>query len=134
MCYSKHSLSIDLKIIWQGSLDKGAHQAHLEFVEGNFARIVAVEPAEHLLEELLFLLVVKFLTEGSDERFAHRSDLVYIEPPVTIFIGFFERFPDKHGKLISLLFKFLLFFLRSLVYKFIEFERLLMVDTHELDW
>ena len=46
-----------MELVWEGSLDEGTHQANLELVEGDFTRVVTIEPVEHLVEELFFLLL-----------------------------------------------------------------------------
>ena len=69
--------SVNDKVLGQTAFDVGAHQSNLEFKEGHLARVVCVQPVEHLLEEHVFLVFRQRLPKGVDKRLAH--GLAFVE-------------------------------------------------------
>jgi len=123
---------VEEKLLWEATLDVGAHEGHLELVEGNLARVVGVKPVKHLLEQHSLLSLIKCLTERLDERFTHRLALVEVKPTVAIVIGFAESFFDEDSELLRHALHLLFLHLFILIDEVIEHELSFKVDSYEL--
>ena len=124
--------SVKQKLLWQTSLNIGAHEGHLEFIERDLATVVCVEPVEHFVEEDLLLLLSKALAEGADERLTHGLALVEIQPAIAVFIRLVEGLGHELRKLLGHLLHVFSLLLGSLVDKVVEHQRLLEIGTDEL--
>ena len=129
---SKHS--VDQKLLWEGTIDVGSHKGDLELIEGYLARIVCVQPIEHLLKKHLFLIILKILAERCNQRLTERLALIKIEPAVLVSIGLLEGCNDQRREPFRHLLHGFLIALRTLVHEVIEHQRLVKVDTNELRW
>ena len=124
--------SVKQKLLWQTSLNIGAHEGHLEFIERDLATVVCVEPVEHFVEEDLLLLLREALAKGANERLAHGLALVEVQPAIAVFVRLVEGLGHKLRELLSHPFHVFLLLLGSLVDKVVEHQRLLEVGTNEL--
>ena len=112
--------SVDDEVFGEASLDVGAHEGHFEFEEGDLARVVRVQPVEHLLQKDILLLLGEGLTKGADEGLAHRLALVEVEPTVAVSVSVSERLLDQGCELLLVLLLTLFLLLGRLVNKVVE--------------
>lgn len=121
------------ELFWKAFLDESPHHLHFELVEGYASRVVCVEPVEHSVKQLFWILVrVLHLAELLNQAHAHRLDFFHVEIATAILVCLVECFSNELGEHLSLLLEVFLFLLRGLVDEVVELQSVSSVHTDDL--